>query len=166
MKVCYSNLRCPHCGATNFTLVKDDVFLCEYCNEKFNFDLDQIEINAENKVFTEELKQQFYDQLPPIYEKIKENKIKLNIYNKLAYPKIFKTIAYLCLTFSIMFLFTFPVFSIIGSVFSIGLILLAYKHAKNRYRQYSSLISFYAKKIVEYEEQVSFYTRLISKLTK
>ena len=77
MKVSYNNLKCPHCGATQFSLVEGDVFLCEYCNEKFNFDVDQIEINAENKVFIEELKQQFYNQLYPLYDKIKENRIKL-----------------------------------------------------------------------------------------
>lgn len=173
MKVCYSNLRCPHCGATNFTLVKGDVFLCEYCNEKFNFDLEKIEINAENKVFIEELKQQFYNQLSPINEKIKENKIKFKICNKLAHPKIFKTVAYLCLVvfiISIMVLTqlsdNFLGYAIIGSVLSVGLIILAYIHAKIRYRKYRPLMSYFANKIIEYEEKASFYTKLISKLTK
>ena len=166
MKVVYNNLKCPNCGATNIILVNDDIFLCEYCDTKFNFDLDKIEINEENKIFIEELKQRFYSRLYPIYEKIKENKIKLNYYNKLAYPKKFKIFSYLCLILSIIFLQLFPIVTLIGCAFSICLIFLAYKHAKNRYNKYRATISYFASKIVEYEEQASIYTRLISKLTQ
>ena len=71
MKVNYSRLRCPYCGADDFSLSGADVFLCHYCNEKFNFNLDEIEFTAKNKVFVQELKEQFN-------AKVKENYNKMN----------------------------------------------------------------------------------------
>ncbi len=166
MKVNYSSLKCPHCGAKDFFLVGDDVFLCEYCKEKFNFNIDDITFDNANKVFVEELKQQFYDKINSLYDKIKEDKTKLNYYNKLAYPKLLKVLSFVCLLISLIFWTVYPVFTFISATISVVFIIFSFYHANKRYKKYHPKAALFARKIVEHEYHINYYSKLISKLTK
>ena len=70
MKIHCSSLRCPHCGSKDFNLIKGDIFLCEYCRGKFNFDLDEVDFSSENKVFLDELRIAFTKKMNEKYGRI------------------------------------------------------------------------------------------------
>ena len=165
MKVNYSRLRCPYCGADDFSLSGADVFLCHYCNEKFKFNLDEIEFTAKNKVFVQELKEQFNAKVKESYNKISFYKKKLNHYNKLAYPKGLKIFSVVGMIFSLMFISLFPLLSLFSILFFLGLLVLSFQLAKRSYNKFHSISMHYASKIVACENEISFYTKLMSKLT-
>ena len=164
MKVNYSRLRCPNCGADDFSLSGADVFLCHYCNEKFSFNLDEIEFTQKNKVFVEDLTAQFSDKIKELYTQIYSYRKKINYYNKLSYPKKFKVISFVGMFFSIMFLFVFPLFSLFSGLLFFGALVLSYRHSNKQYEKYHPISSHYASKIVDCENEIHFYTRLLSKL--
>lgn len=165
MKVNYSRLRCPYCGADDFSLSGADVFLCHYCNEKFNFNLDEIEFTPKNKVFVEDLKAQFYDKIKSLYKEMSLYREKLNYYNKLAYPKKLKIFSYVGLLISVICIGAVPLLFAPLSILFLGLTFFSYNRAKNKYNKHHPAALHYASKIVDLENEVNFYTKLISKLT-
>ena len=165
MKVNYSRLRCPYCGADDFSLSGADVFLCHYCNEKFNFNLDEIEFTQKNKVFVEDLKAQFSYKVKGLYAEISSYRKKINHYNKLSYPKGLKIFSIIGMIFSLIFISIFPLLSLFSILFFVGLLVLSFRLARKRYDKFHPIALHYASKIVECQNELNYYTKLISKLT-
>ena len=175
MKISYSNLSCPHCGSKKFDLVDDDIFLCEYCNEKFNFSLEEIDFAAENKIFREELKAKFEEKINELNNEKKKYHTNLLYYKKLAYPKLLTIISAILLTLSTLVFFAslFPdniplsvAFCFICNIISLILFVLVKIYGKTKYNKYRSYISFCAEKIVDYDDKINLYVNLISKIVK
>ena len=168
MRALYSSLRCPHCGAKNFKITSGDIFHCEYCNQKFNYDLDKIDFTSENKIFIQELKEEFNNKLMELSREKSKYKALVVYYSKLANSRKLTTAFFLCIMFSICVLFTglLMVVAIISSIIFSILFGLAKLRSKKLHEKYQPLALLYASLIVEIEEQVTVYTRLISKLTK
>ena len=101
MKALYSTLACPHCGAKNFTIVSDDIFRCEYCNQKFNYDLGKVDFSAENKIFIEELKTEFYNKIEEIAKEKMVNKEMVVYYSRLANSRKLTTSLFIGILFFI-----------------------------------------------------------------
>lgn len=166
MKVNFSQLTCPHCGATNFNLINQDVFLCEYCNQKFNFDLDEIDFSSENKIFIDELKEQFTQRINELHYKIIANRKELTYYSKLATKNRLFYFSIFTLLFSIALIFTSFLVALPCIVASSIFVFLSKKRKDKNIQKYHPKATYYASKIVNYQTEIDFYTRLISKLTK
>lgn len=170
MKALYSSLHCPHCGSSSFELVKEDVFLCDYCNQKFNYDLDEIEFTSENKVFIQELKDTFYQEVIKLQSEKAFYKQKVIHYSKLANSKkISRTFLILGLI-SISVAFTgLGIISLLSLPLS-ALFFVAFiparKKENKKYKEYMPEASYYASKVVSLEDEIAVYTKLLSKLTK
>lgn len=166
LKTTYSRLTCPHCGATEFHLLNGDIFLCEYCNEKFRFDLEEIDFDSENEIFIKELTEQFYGKIILLHEKIKETRIDLTKYSKLANPRKLLPFSIICIIISVLILLNYPVIGALLGGVSLTLFVFALTNAKTKNKKYQPIANYYASKIVEYENEISFYESIISKLTK
>ena len=165
MRIHYSQLNCPHCGSTNFNLIDADAFLCEYCNQKFNFELENLDFSNENEIFREELKEQFKQKVQEINKKIIYNRILLNKYSALANSRKLTGFSFCSLVISIMLIFSLPLFGITLTLISIIFCIVSTMRAKRKREKYQPLANYYAKNIVEYNKQVDFYNAIISKLT-
>ena len=174
MKVSYSGLHCPHCGSKSFDLINDDIFLCDYCGQKFNFNLKEIDFDIGNKIFIEELKQQFNNKIAELNREKKISHNCLLICRKRACPKTLPTIATIILVLSIIILFEslcvpdlLPIaFAIPFNIVSILIFSAVKLYVNYKYKKYQPLMSIYAEQIVEYENKINVYTNLLSKLTK
>lgn len=174
MKVSYSSLHCPHCGAKSFNLINDDVFLCDYCGQKFNFCLEDIDFNSENRIFIDELKEQFNKKISELNYEKKLDYYCLLHYRKLAYPKVLPNIATTILVLTVFMLFvsifSFSLPAIIGflcsNVISVPFFIFTKIYCKARLIKYKDYVSLCAEKIVDYEHEINAYTNLLSKLTK
>lgn len=174
MKVSYSSLHCPHCSSKSFDLINDDIFICDYCGQKFNFNLEEIDFNSENKVFIEELKEQFNNKIAELNREKNLNHDCLLICRKRAYPNALTTIATIILVVSIIVLFEsifvpnlLPIaFAIPFKIVSILNFTAVKLYGNYRYKKYQPLLSVYAEKIVDCENKINAYTNILSKLTK
>ena len=174
MKVSYSSLHCPHCGSKSFDLINDDIFICGYCGQKFNFNLEEIDFSSENKIFIEELKEQFNKKISELNYEKKLDYIRLLHYKKLASPKLLPTLSYVFLTLTILiffyaisnFDFKTVCWLVLTNVLSLSFFVLAKVYKNKKYQKYQPIISIYASNIVSCEEKITAYTNLLSKLTK
>lgn len=176
MKVNYSSLSCPHCGSTKFNLFSHDSFLCEYCNKKFSYDLEEIDFSSENKVFRDELAEQFYIKIDELNQKKKENHYYLVHYKSLAYPKKFYYFSIFLVFFSILMFFAtmmnLPallggfIISLVCLAVSVMFFIFAKIRNKKAFEKYQSLITYYANQVVNYENEISIYSNFISRLIK
>ena len=168
MRAVCSDLRCPHCGSDRFNIIEEDIFLCEYCNQKFNYDLQNLEINDSNKIFVEELKTVFYEKIEELEIKKYRDKKILSIYLAKQTMGKLECFSFIVLAFGIFLLFS--VFSLpIVSLFAIPCVvffIIARKIRKTAYKKYHPIVVLYASKIADYDEQIKIYSRLISKLIK
>ena len=73
MRESYSCLRCPSCGA-NKIVCEENGFRCEYCDKKFNSELDEIFIDKTDKLSIEELKTFYTDKIEELEIKIFRDK--------------------------------------------------------------------------------------------
>ncbi len=143
--------------------------MCEYCNEKFNFDVNKIDL-TEDKVLVEELKAEFYDKIAMLNEEKKKSHNFLLEYKKLAYPKKLNTLrifSIIGLFFSLSCLFAGGIITVFGLIGIVGLSFALYllkKVCDKKISTYKPNITLYAKKVVEIQSQIDYYTSLISKL--
>lgn len=176
MKEAFKDLRCPHCGAKDFNIVAGDVFLCEYCKQNFNYNVDDISLTDENSVFVEELKTKFNEKIVELYEKKRVSRACLLYYKKLTNPKKLLVISEIILALS-SFLFLVGLFSLfesyytlifsaVGLVVSLPLFLFARARNKSMTKKYQPFVSYYAAKIADYDTEINLYSKLISKLTR
>ena len=164
MKIHCSQLCCPRCGATEFHLLDVDIFLCDFCNKKFNFDVNNIDFSNETTVFRGELREQLEKEAEEIKNKILISRRLLNKYIGLANPNKFKIFSYICLIVSIMLIFSMSFIGLISTTISIILCICAINRAKSKKEKYQPLANYYAKKIVEHNKVLDFYATIISKL--
>ena len=175
MKTHYNRLLCPHCRAQEFSLVKEDIFLCEYCGQKFNYNINDI-LSSENKIFIDELKQEFQKKIIQLnQEKINANSLFMRYLN-LANPKILSTSFLILALTSLFLLFVFfPLTAITNVPIVISAICLLsfstlYCCAKIRnkilYKKYHSQVKFYASIVNDIDCKISYYSKLISRLSK
>lgn len=164
----YTSLKCPYCGSKQFNIVNNDIFLCEYCEQKFNYNIDEIEFTNDNKVLIEELKKEFYEKVQMLSSKKKICKSMVVYYSKLANKRFLSTFFIVCaiIAFTVLLSgnFIFPSLCIM-SLF-IGLHIFEIKKNQKRYEKYSPLASFYASQVVEIDNKINIYYKLISKLTR
>ncbi|MBQ9103898.1 MAG: hypothetical protein IJY57_02275 [Clostridia bacterium] len=173
MKALYSSLHCPHCGSSSFELVKEDVFLCDYCNQKFNYDLNEIEFTSENKVFIQELKDTFCQKINDLESEKAFYKQKVIHYSKLANSKkvsrilLVLSILSLSVSYGVMGLFFISfLIPLILSLALFGSFIFVRKKENKKYKEYMPMASYYASKVVSLEDEITVYTKLLSKLTK
>lgn len=162
MKTYFSSLKCPHCGAQDYEIIEKDIFCCNYCSQKFNYDLDDIDLSSENKIFIEELKKEFYNKLNELNEKKRTNKIGLLYYSKKANNRKV-SIIFLTL-FLISILFINLVYVIPFSVLFFILWRIAVKFNKINYNKYYPIASKFALRIIKIDNEIVLYTKLISKI--
>ena len=175
LKIHCNRLRCPYCGSAKYKITKGDVFVCEYCSEKFNFELEKLDFSDENKIYIEELKEEFTKKVLELYEKKKRYYISLINYKKCAYPK---KLYYFSLIFLIFSSFTFLAsvsnyytlhnlvnYSLIGICIGIIAVFLSKQRNKKALKKYEPFVLLYAKKIVNCQEEIDAYTKLVSRLT-
>ncbi len=167
MKAKFSNLNCPHCGSKKFKIIKDDIFLCEYCDQKFNFDLDELDFSSDDKIFREELIDEFYKKLYEINTDKCKYKSMLLHYSKLSNNNKFSALSVIGIIVSFIVLLSMvaTVFAIILMGLSIAGLIFSIKINKTKSEKYSPYSTYFASKIVECDEQIAVYTKLISKLT-
>ena len=145
--------------------------MCEHCNQKFNFDVDKIDL-IEDKVLVEELKVEFYDRIAKLNEEKKKKYDFLLEYKKLAYPKKLNTLkifSIIGLFFSLSCVFAGGIITVLGLIAIVGLSFALYylkKVGDKKLSTYKPNITLYAKKVVEIQSQIDYYTSLISKLIK
>ena len=169
MKERYGNLSCPHCGSHDFKLESEDIFVCNYCQQKFNFDLDQIDYSSSTKIFRDELKNEFYNRIQELSFEKNRDQQSVVYYSKKANPRVLTPSLIVGLLLSISLIFTFvsialTVIGVLGVVgFSVG-IYFSVKRSKRLYKQYNPIAMEYAKNVVQKNSEIMFYTRLISKL--
>lgn len=174
MKINCSGLHCKYCGATKYKISNDYVFTCEYCNK--SFDLQEIEVNLENKLFIEELKNDFYNKIEELnVEKIKYKKMLL-YYQKLSRPRILVNLFLTLLILSSYFLFsllmdfeTFKeiiVYDMFIVILNTVLFIFSKRRAKRKNEKYKPYVEFFAKKVVDCQDKIDSYTKYISQLTK
>jgi hypothetical protein len=166
LKVSYSKLKCPHCGSGDFNLLYDDVFLCEYCQEKFNFNIEEIDFSEENEIFIQELKEQFANKVRALHDEIIKNRAYLNEYSKKANPRKLIAFSIALIIFAFLSIFSYVLVGLPLLAIGVALYVFAKKNEKNKRQTYQPKANFYASKIVELSEQIDYYTRLLSKLTK
>lgn len=166
MKISYDSLRCPSCGSKELSIVTDDVFLCEYCNNKFNFNLDEIDLENQSKVFIQELKDEFDKKTAELYAEKSRYYHTLLYYKKLVSPKLLTILAIAIFFFSFVFSFISPVTMIVLIAVSIVTYFFSRLFKNKRIEKYGGLVTQYAKKVVECQTKIDLYTRLVSKLTK
>ena len=167
MKIDCNSLCCPACGASKFHLFANDVFICECCSAKFHYDLDNVDFVKE-KIVIEEIKLLFQDKINELYAEKNKNLFFLLECKKLAYPKKLTNIAIIGLIISIFSLFSLSTtsFSLIGvAVFSV-LFFLSKVRSKKKFLIYEPCVTYYAKIIVDLQNEIDLYNKLISKLTK
>lgn len=170
----YKELRCPHCGAKEFKIISDDVFLCEYCNRKFNFNLENILQDKENEVLIEELKEQFCEKITELNEKKLESKACLIYYKKKANPKkpiiifgvIFALASFLLYSSLFMENTILTIVSAVVSAVGLTLLVIAKIHNKKMAKKYRPFVTYFAAEVAEYENEIDFYSKLVSKITR
>lgn len=171
MNAQFSNLNCPHCGSKNLKIIKDDIFLCEYCDQKFNFDLNELAFSSENKIFREELKEEFNKKLDSLYHEKSKNKSCLVYCSNRANARKLSSTLLALLILSVFFLFASlsNLDLIVYPIISIPIITCAYILAliqnRYRYKKYAPFAEYYASLVVELDEKIALYTKLISKLS-
>ena len=176
LKINYSSLNCPHCGASKYTLSYNDVFTCEYCNQSFNFNLEEIDVNSENKIFVEELKSEFYNKIEELEVEKANYKNLLLYYQKLSQPKALTNLFLTLLIISSLLLYAFImdpetfgshiIYGVISVVANLILFILFKKCAKSKHKHYLPYVSFFAEKVVDYQYQIDSYKKYISLLSK
>jgi len=174
LKEIYKDLRCPHCGAKEFRIVNDDVFLCEYCNQKFNFNVDDVPLTGKNSVFVEEMKEQFNRKIAALNEKKRQSNALLLYYRKLANPTKLVTVSAVIFAVSSLLLVSALIYrEIISIIFpaisfavSLTLFVFAKIHKKIRSQKYRPYVTYLAAEIADYDNEINYYTKLISKLTR
>ncbi len=175
LKIHCNSLRCPHCGSAKYKITNGDIFICEYCGEKFNFELEKLDFSAENKIYIEELKEEFSNKVLELYEMKKRYHLSLMKYKKCAYPKKLYCFSIIFLIFSIFtFLASVSNYSELASVLTysitgifLGVFLLIVSKLRNKkmFQKYEPFVLLYAKKIVNCQEEIDAYTKIISRLT-
>ncbi len=161
-----SALRCPHCGARDFDLINDDIFLCRYRHEKFNFVLDEIVKSDENKIFFDELKQEFRKKIFTLdEEKSRYRALLVRCCEKMNFVKV-ETIVFGLLGVLIMVLAAgfANVFTIIATAISAAACVCTVLYKRKRHKKYQPIATYYAKMAADCEEQIKVYSRLLSKL--
>lgn len=163
-----SNIHCPSCGAAKVVLTDGDVFRCEYCDTKFNFDLDDIEPSTENKIMLEELKGLFSEKKALLEGEKQKYKNLLVYYSVKSSAKKSEILSVVCLLISVAFLFSVGIspFLALGAVPGIAVFIVILLYRKKVYKKYHPFAQYFASKVVKYEEQISVYTKLLSKLTE
>lgn len=169
LKVDCSGLRCPHCGSSKLHILRGDVFLCEYCDEKTSFDLDELNL-SERKVLVEDLKTRFSERAQTLYAKERELRAKLIYYKKLIEHRRLTIISGVGVTISILAFLTFAwVTMVVGGfgtiIFSV-LLIIAKKLREESRKLYQPYVTKYAREIVEIQSEIDLYISLISRLTK
>ena len=168
-------LRCAHCGSTTLSIVQENVFSCDYCGEKLNLDLDNVEFTSENEIIYEELKEKFYKKFYAIDKDRSVYKRLLVRYSNKADSKKFFWISIVCFVVSCLLLYSsvsveeasclLNIF-IIAVALSGGSCVVGWVFCKIRYKKYKPIALYYAAKVADCEEEMSVYTKLISKITK
>ncbi len=166
MKVKYSEMRCPNCGSKKIYLLEGEVFVCEYCKGKINFNIDEIDFSNESKILVSELKEKYTEKLKNLYEEKQNYRNELVRYKKLASPIKLFTIAIISLLFfsALLLSGTQFILSVVGILISTGVLIFSINCNKKKEEKYKPFIILYASKIVECEEQISYYTKFLSKL--
>ena len=156
---------CPFCGGADFSLTDDGLFLCGFCGKKFMFDLDNLNPSKNDQVYLDNLAQTFSDALTKLYAEKQSHYSKLLYYRKLAYPNTLITLGLILLFASLVFLY-YTLIMLISLSVSIIILICSRKVRKARYKQYKSYMRYHAAKIVECDEKISIFTKLLSKLNQ
>lgn len=170
MKNEFNGVRCPHCGAMCKTLADEDIFLCEYCGEKFVFDLSDPK-TLKNKALTSELKNFFSEEKERFSADFAKYKWLMKYYLKKAYRKKFKTAVAVFTAIAVLAFLLSRSVPAVKVLFSVILALCVplcagmFFYFKAMYKKYHPAAMFFAQKAVECERQITFYNKLISKLT-
>ncbi len=159
-----TSFQCPFCGGVNFSLTDDGDFLCGFCGNHFNFDLDKLDISEYNYFQINNLKETFNKNLYDLYIEKKDHYSKLLYYKKLAYPTKLLTTGIVLFFASFAFVY-FVAIMLISLVASAVFLTLAHKQRKKCYAKYKSCINYHASKIVACDEKISTFTKLLSKLS-
>ena len=164
LKIHFNHWNCPHCAASDFRFVKNGEFQCDYCNNSTNF----YEVDKEvylNKFLGKELKQFYKEKI----DKLERNKAVHLAYvkqysakasqDKLGYLSFFCILLFIGLILNV---FTYPVCALLSIPFLVAYILIK-RYRKSKREQYQPLASYYASNVVKCDEELSAYTRLLSK---
>ena len=164
MKINFNSWNCPYCAASNFLFVDKGVFQCTYCNGKTDF----YELSPEtyaNRQLGAELKNFFQEKIDALQRLKAENAAYVREYTTKAHQDKLGWISVLCLIFSIgLFLnvFTMPILALFALPPLIAYILIKRYRVKMK-EKYQPLASYYAANVVKYDDELSVYTRLLSK---
>lgn len=167
MKAECSGARCPFCGAPDFVLEDNDIFCCEYCGAKFSFDLDGLAADGE-KVAAQELYAIFNAKKSELEEQKNREKRFVKYFSaKAAASAAGGVSALIALAAAASFFaaFVFP-YLFIAAAAGIVLFTLLTVYRKKMYKKYHPVAMFYASRAAKYDEQISVYAKLLSKLIK
>ena len=140
--------------------------------------IEDVDFSAENEMAIAKLKEEYNQKIDILREEKRQSYGRLLFYKKQAYPKRLLVVATVCLLISLALLLNFSsfvylengggiiVFSVVFFGASVGIFVLAKMRCKKRRKKYQVDISYNAQKIVECEEEISMYTKFISRLTK
>lgn len=178
MKADCSRAQCPFCGARDFILTDGDVFQCNYCNEKFTFDLDNFD-PAENKVAAQELKELFSAKKAELESiRYQEKKYVLYFSQKAdaswagclrvicALVSAASLVAAFVASFAVSFVASYVYLYLLCILFCGVAAFIGFTiYKKKAYKKYHFVAMYYAARVARYDEQIAVYTKLISKLT-
>lgn len=163
-----NSLKCPHCGARDFDLIREDIFLCRYCNEKFSFNLDEIKLDGKNKILIDELKQEFNKKIFSLDKENRNYRALLLHYSKKANSAKTNVAAYGCFSvFCLVLIAGFVnIITVIATIISAAGCAFVFIKKRKRYKKYQPIANYYASKAVDCEEEIRDYSRIISKLSE
>lgn len=167
MKVYYSRLNCPHCGSGEFRLIKDDIFECEYCKQRFNVDIDNLEFGNENKILIDELKNEFRCKKDELYDELIRNRKMIKKYSELANKQSLLVISVIGMIICLILLcYSHVIAGLICLTISAGVMILSKTLQTKRGKKYQKIANEYAKKAVRIDTEINYYNALLGKLTK
>ncbi len=168
MKTFDSGLRCPNCASEHFILTESDTFQCQACDKIFDLDLEGVEIDIGSQTIREELKAVFYEKKRQVEYKRAENKKLLDQYTIKETQRKLEILSYCSLFLAIAFIlnvFLMPYMAILAAMFA-GFFVWARIYRKKTYEKYHPMVLYYAHIVVECDNKIANYTRLLSRLTR
>ena len=167
---------CPNCGSHQFEIVGDNVVACKYCNRETHFAWNEIDPDDENAAFIRELKESYYEQIEILNQEKRVARACLLHYKKRANPKRLVYLFGIIFVLSLFFLLSsiyigddsirtaFLICTACCAAVSLAGFMYAKIRQKRRKKKYLPYVTYYAAKIVNFENEIATYSKQISNL--
>ena len=164
----FSEIQCPYCGATEFTVVEDDILQCAYCNKKFGFDHAKLLSNGKNAIFVHELTAALNAEKESLKTERKRAKLLLDYCMSKASRRTLKIMsAILLITAAVSLIWIFFLFYALYLFLAASAAYAVVRIVRKiLYRKYHPIALRYASEVARCDDLINRYDRLISKYSE